>query len=116
MVRCSAMRIAAACTTCQTSPAVRQLNSASASSRVEVVQCSSWDLDLAYVRGGRALCNVEGQQLECVRFRCSVYRPPDLVSARAAGGERVPVAKRALFAFEGGEYDAAFVRAVAVVK
>ena len=45
-------------------------------------------------------------------FNC----PPDLVSAGTARRERVPTAKRALVAPEGGERDAALARLVAVME
>ena len=111
------MKDSAAFATSQaTSPGVSQLSSASASSRAGAVRCGSWDLDLAHAGDGCALSDEEGQELECVRFCCGIHGPPDVVSARAAGGERPSVAEWTLFAFEGGECEAALVRMVAVVK
>src|SRR5262249_43089262 len=76
----------------------------------------SWDLDLAHLRGGRSPCDIGQPHLQSVSFGRSVHGPPDHLPARATGGQRVPVTKRALNAPEGGEHNAALVRLVPMVR
>ena len=82
----------------------------------EAQRSYSWDLDLADARDGVALGHVERQQPERVLFAHGVDRPPDLVSTKAARGQRRPMAKGALVSFERGEHDTAVVLGVMVVE
>jgi hypothetical protein len=72
-----------------------------------ILSCWLRDLDLADAGDGGALCHAEGQQSGRARSGFGLYRPPDLVSAAGAGGQRRLVPQRAVAAFEPGEDNAA---------
>ncbi len=61
-----------------------------------VLSCRLRDLDLADAGDSGALRHVEGQQPGRVRSGFGLHRPPDLVPAGVAGGQRRLVAQRLL--------------------
>ena len=61
----------------------------------------------------KGILSIRGERVLLGR---GLHRPPDRVAARPAGGQRAPVAERALEAAERGERDATLVRLVVVVE